>query len=317
MNNVNVLKDVVAVNLRFSTWTGRKTLDVSDLSLAGEAPPKEIVNLGSKHTTDPQALKVFNTLKRRAERVCLKVGVPFMGGYAIPTNKANEIAKELNDIAVIYEQEKRQYLIKHNQIQSDWVEKFPDYKHILLKAITPVDKVEKQISAGFSMYHLESAQGAITDVNVGLGKETTEISNSLESEVQKSARKLLDSLSSSIKPSTANVKSIAKLRERVEGLAFLDNKFKVLAKNIKRIEAQMPISGPLSTEDVNNLSGLLYRMSSEDKLQVLMTNVNSELSLEETSNTEPEEISSIGKAVTFDFGTQEAPKEKAQPTFYF
>ena len=91
-NAVSVLQDVIAIHLHFSTWTGRKILEENDLSLQGEAPPKEIINLGSKHTTDPAALKVFNTLKRRAERACLRKGIPFMGGYAIPVKDANEIA---------------------------------------------------------------------------------------------------------------------------------------------------------------------------------------------------------------------------------
>lgn len=66
--SIQTLNNVVATNLNFSIWTGRKILDNDDLSLSGEVPPREIINLGSKHTTDPKALKVFSTLKRRAER---------------------------------------------------------------------------------------------------------------------------------------------------------------------------------------------------------------------------------------------------------
>lgn len=117
----SVLNDIVAVQLNVNQWTGRKKLAENDLSLQGEVPPKEIINLGSKHTTDPKALKVFNTLKRQMERACLTIGIPFLGGYAVPSDKADELAKRLTKIVGQFELEKTAYLQKHESIQQDWI----------------------------------------------------------------------------------------------------------------------------------------------------------------------------------------------------
>ncbi|EOX3447505.1 cobalamine biosynthesis protein [Vibrio cholerae] len=271
----SVLNDIVAVQLHVSQWTGRKKLADTDLSLNGEIPPKEIINLGSKHTTDPEALKVFNTIKRRMERACLTVGIPFLGGYAVPANKADELAKLLTRETAQYAMEKMAYLHRHEAIQKDWIKKFPDYEKILIQALTPKVDVEKRISANFSMFKVQSAQASVS-VDSGLGNQVESLGQTLDADILKSAQKLLDSLAGAIQPNQTNVSSLRKLREKVEGLAFLNNRFSQLVNKIKKVESEMPIVGKLTTDEVNKLSGLLFRMSDENKLQALMQNLEQE-----------------------------------------
>ncbi|NOI32250.1 DUF3150 domain-containing protein [Vibrio coralliilyticus] len=271
----SVLNDIVAVQLHVSQWTGRKKLADTDLSLNGEAPPKEIINLGSKHTTDPEALKVFNTIKRRMERACLAVGIPFLGGYAIPSHKADELAKLLTKLTGEYELEKLEYVRKHESIQKGWIEKFPSYEKILVKALTSTTEVEKRISASFSMFQVQSAQSAVS-VDAGLSNQVDSLGQTLDADILKSAKKLLDSLTGAIQPNQTNVASLRKLREKVEGLAFLNNRFRKLVDKIKTVESAMPITGKLSTDETHKLSGLLFRMSEEDKLQTLMATLENE-----------------------------------------
>ncbi len=307
MNNPNgkavqVLNDVVAVNLQFSIWTGRKKLSENDLSLRGETPPKEVINLGSKHTTDPKALKVFNTLKRQAERKCLSVGIPFLGGYAIPSKEADNIALELAKIVARFEAEKAAYLIKHETIQKDWIENYPAYETILMKALTPVSEVENRISANFSMFKVQSAQSSVTSADVGLGSQVDSLSDNLDTDILKTSKKLLESLSSAIHPNRVNVNGLVSLREKVEGLAFLNSKFFVLVDEIRKVERHMPVAGKLSGDEVNLLSGLLFRMADKSKLEVLMTNLNQDKDLSTGSTIDSEALSFMPSepAPTFD-----------------
>ena len=322
MNNSNskavqVLNDVVAVNLQFSIWTGRKKLSENDLSLRGETPPKEVINLGSKHTTDPKALKVFNTLKRQAERKCLSVGIPFLGGYAIPSKEADNIALELAKIVARFETEKAAYLIKHETIQKEWIENYPAYETILMKALTPVSEVENRISANYSMFKVQSAQTAVTSTDVGLGSQVDSLSDNLDTDILKTSNKLLESLSSAIHPNRVNVNGLVSLREKVEGLAFLNSKFSVLVNEIRKVERHMPIAGKLSGDEVNLLSGLLYRMADKSKLEVLMTNLSHDKDLS-TGSTFDSDLVSFKPSESaplfdtddfeFDFGEPEQPQ---------
>lgn len=284
--SIQTLNNVVATNLNFSIWTGRKILDNDDLSLSGEVPPREIINLGSKHTTDPKALKVFSTLKRRAERgPCLRVGIPFMGGYAIPSDKADKLAKDLANIVDEYEQEKQAYLLKHTSIQDEWISKFPLYERILRKALTPVDVVEKRIQASFSMFRISSTD-VVTSVDTGLHNEVESLVDSLDADILKTANKLAESLSKALHPNQTNVNGLKSLREKVEGLAFLNSRFSKLVAEIKKVEAAMPVAGKLSTNDANVMSGLLYRMAEPDRLAALMSNIDSD-DLPTSTSTQP------------------------------
>lgn len=275
-NALSVLQDVIAVNIQFSIWTGRKILDENDLSLRGEVPPKEVINLGSKHTTDPKALKVFSTLKRRAERLCLSVGIPFLGGYAIPTDKADYVAQQLRNIVNAFEHEKASYLLKHEEIQAEWIKKYPVYESILTKALTPTSDVEQRIKATFSMFKIQSADHAVS-IDTGLNNQVDSLSDSLDTDILKTAKKLADSLSGAISPNQQNVRGLTALREKVEGLAFLNGRFNCLVKEIKTIEGKLPITGQLSKDETHLLSGMLFRMSDKQKLDALMTNLNENL----------------------------------------
>lgn len=282
--SIAVLNDIVAVQVKFSIWTGRKKLADTDLSLNGEVPPKEIVNLGSKHTTDPSALKAFHKLKRRAERECSRIGIPFLGGVAIPAHEATNLASKLNKIInVEFPHEKQAYLARHEGIQNSWIEQFPAYTDILSKALTPVDEVEKRINASFSMFKVGSAN--VANVDDQLGQQVEELATSLDEDILKASNSLLDKLTNAIKPNQTNVNSLKKLREKVEGLAFLNSRFNNLVTEIKRVESLMPVSGVLHVNETNALSGLLYRMSNADTLNGLMDDLEKEDSLPSRDST--------------------------------
>lgn len=291
-NTTSVLNDIVAVQLNVTQWTGRKKLDDNDLSLSGEVPPKEIINLGSKHTTDPEALKVFNTLKRRMERTCLSVGIPFLGGYAIPSNKADKMAQTLAGIVGQYELEKTAYLQKHDSIQQDWIRKFPQYEEILRKALTPTADVQNRMSASFSMFKVQSAQATVS-VDAGLSNQVDSLGQTLDADILKSSQRLLDSLVNAVQANQNNVITLSKLREKVEGLAFLNGRFAKLVNEIKKVEAAMPLTGKLNNDEVNRLSGLLFRMSDDAKLQALMGS----LDLSEQEASQPVEVPLQGDVV--------------------
>lgn len=120
----------------------------------------------------------------------------------------------------------------------------------------------------------------------GLSNQVDSLGQTLDADILKSAKKLLDSLTGAIQPNQTNVASLRKLREKVEGLAFLNSRFGKLVNKIKAVENAMPITGKLSTDETHKLSGLLFRMSDEDKLQTLMAT----LDREPTSNVEQQTV---------------------------
>ena len=95
-----ILDQVVLVKVEANIYGARKKLKKEDLVLANgsKLPPEDLASLGSKRLLDPDQLTVFNRLKKEADRICLRIGTRFLGGYAIPTAAAPDIIAELERI---------------------------------------------------------------------------------------------------------------------------------------------------------------------------------------------------------------------------
>ena len=85
-----ILDQMVLVKVDATIYGARKKLKVEDLMLVdgSKLPPEDLASLGSKRLLDPDQLSVFNRLKKEAERICLRIGTRFLGGYAIPCTAA-------------------------------------------------------------------------------------------------------------------------------------------------------------------------------------------------------------------------------------
>lgn len=301
---IKTLENVVAVQILFPIWSARKTLNATDLKL-GDAPDKDLISLGSKFTTNPKALKVFSTLKRRAERLCQKFGVSFMGGYAIPFEKADFISEGLNEIVAEFQREKAIYLQNHAEIQSKWLDQWPEFRGVLEREQITADQVSGRISATFSMFKLQPMGDGLSS---GLEEQVDQLSSTLDSDILKEANKLLSSLNSAIKPSKTNVKGLTKLKDKVEGLAFLNGKYKKLTDEISKVENQIGASYSLSFDDQTKLSGLLYRMTTPDRLNELMEQVNA-------NNTPASSMADQDSIDDFDFDFEIGkPEKETKPT---
>ena len=125
MSDVTILKSLLVTQLSVSLWSGRKKLGASDLGDA-ELPPAELASLGSKKIADPATLKIFATLKSRAVAMLDRVGVRFIGGWAIPENKASDVTTALVAIRDQFEKEKADFLADYDDAIQKWI---TDPKH--------------------------------------------------------------------------------------------------------------------------------------------------------------------------------------------
>ena len=94
VSDIRILDNLLALNLNVSLWSARRKMCQEDLGGA-ELPPEDLASLGSKRIADPENLKVFGTLKARAFNYLDRHGVRFMSGWAIPEEKAGEIAGKI------------------------------------------------------------------------------------------------------------------------------------------------------------------------------------------------------------------------------
>jgi hypothetical protein len=110
--SITTLDKLVICHIDCAIWSGRKKLRPEDLQLANgsQLPPKDVASLGSKKICDPEALAQFDRLKKEAQRLCEQVGVRFLGGYAIPDTRIDQLLPELDRIGQEFARVKQSFI---------------------------------------------------------------------------------------------------------------------------------------------------------------------------------------------------------------
>ncbi|MEI9697920.1 DUF3150 domain-containing protein [Moellerella wisconsensis] len=255
--NVQILDQLILVSLDgTSITTGRRKLKKEDLGVGADLPPDVMVSLGSKKIIDPQLINPFDRFKNQAITACLKVGIRFMGGYAIPTDKVNELVSELNIIKQGF------YGYKQEFLKADfngWINSFEEkYRAILLReAAIDLEYLDKQIQFGFSVLHITPFGNSI--VNENLIGQVKSMSDEIFEEVASTAEKYLKNVKSdAITQHTLN--PIRAIANKLQTLAFIDSTVEGLHKYISDVLNDVPTTGKIRDKHYNDVLSLLNNL---------------------------------------------------------
>ena len=182
--DITVLDNLMAINLDVNIWTARKKLTPADFGGA-ELPPEDLASLGSKKVCNPQELRVFGTLKARAVNLLDRTGVRFLGGWAIPEDKADEIVAELTVIRDDFLAAKEQFLNRYDEAVRDWISQHPGWENLIGTSTVSADYVRSRIGFKWQMFKL--LPPADDSVHQGLREEINDLGGTLFGEVAKAA----------------------------------------------------------------------------------------------------------------------------------
>lgn len=272
--DVKVLNRVICFTLDgIHLWSGRKKLRATDLKIRdGELPPSDLASLGSKKICNPDDLSVFEKLKRRAHRACEKVGIRFLGGYAVPEDKADDLAKELDALSLEFVGKKSDFITNYSQRTQDWITVHPGWEESIKSAITPVSEVDGQLSFAWHAFRVTEAVQDAGDtpaaLNSGLSKTIGGLSSQLFSEVAKMADEVMEKTLMGRESVTQRALSpIRTIRGKLAGLAFLDKRVRPVIDIIDHVMQGLPGAGKIEGVSLSALHGLVFLLSSEDRMQ--------------------------------------------------
>ncbi|SOB58155.1 conserved protein of unknown function [Pseudodesulfovibrio profundus] len=182
--DITVLDNLMALNLDVNIWTARKKLTPADFGGA-DLPPEELASLGSKKICNPQELRIFGTLKARAVNLLDRTGVRFLGGWAIPEDKADDIVSELTVIRDDFLAAKEQFLNRYDEAVRDWISQHPGWESLIGSSTVSADYVRSRIGFKWQLFKLLPP----TDdaVHQGLQDEVKDLGGTLFDEVAKAA----------------------------------------------------------------------------------------------------------------------------------
>jgi hypothetical protein len=226
-NAIKHLENLCVIHVDFDIWSGQTRLSPDDFKLGegGKIPSEKIAQLGSKKICDPAKLKGFHRLKTETRRLLLRHGMPFMNGFAVPASKADMICDELNKISAEYESLKQDFVSGYNNAVEEWIQENPEYESTIRAGALPKSAVEKRI--GFE-YQIFMIQPIIDDDPAAerLNRKIESLGDDLLDEVTTEAQNFFSkNLSGREECSITTRNTLKKIRDKVDGLSFLDSSF--------------------------------------------------------------------------------------------
>lgn len=263
-----ILDRVVLVKVDANIYGARKKLKKEDLVLAdgSKLPPEDLASLGSKRLLDPDKLTVFNRLKKEAERICLRVGTRFLGGFAVPVESAASITAELERIGLDFAAAKTEFIAGYDAAVTDWVVRHPEFAGIIEQAVDSVEFVSTRLSFDFLVVSVGLPDSLPPADIARLESKIGSLSEQMFYEISVEANQLIEQSLLGKEQVTRNaLRPIRRMRDKLDGLGFLDHRVAPVVSTIDDLLARIPNKGAIEGSLLQEILATAMLLSDPDK----------------------------------------------------
>ncbi|QPK61685.1 DUF3150 domain-containing protein [Methylomonas sp. LL1] len=263
-----ILDRVVLVKVDANIYGARKKLKKEDLVLAdgSKLPPEDLASLGSKRLLDPDKLTVFNRLKKEAERICLRVGTRFLGGFAVPVESAANITAELERIGLDFAAAKTEFIAGYDAAVTDWVVRHPEFAGIIEQAVDSVEFVSTRLSFDFLVVSVGLPESLPPADVARLESKIGSLSEQMFYEISVEANQLIEQSLLGKEQVTRNaLRPIRRMRDKLDGLGFLDHRVAPVVSTIDDLLTRIPNKGAIEGCILQEILATAMLLSDPDK----------------------------------------------------
>lgn len=263
-----ILNQIVIVMLNISLWQGRKKLRAEDLTEKGidasSLPPEKLASLGSKRIVSTEAVNSFMTLRRKAERACLSVGVRCLGGFGIPEDRLKDLKTELDEVKAKFAKDKEKFLNTYEVTVDAWATENPEWEAAIRRAVDPKAVVENQFQCNYTVFKFKAAEGA----EETLEEEVKGLRGQLSRETAQMAKTAWETtFKGKLSVTQRAINCLKAIQEKLDGLSFLDGSVGTLAQSIQTIIAQCAGKTPIEGVDLMSINGILATLMDLDRVR--------------------------------------------------
>ena len=264
-----VLDQVILVNLDVNLWSGRTKIRPQDLvAVEGKLPPSDLASLGHKKTIDPVELRPFNALKKEMERTCLEVGTRFLGGYAIPEDQFDAVAKKLQDVVTRAGHAKFKLLANYDSRIEGWITKHEKWASIIRRAVVPSAVVSSRIKFDWSAMRVAPATTGDGQVAGSAEAKANGLGSQLFQEVAQSARETYSkSYEGKSQVGQRAIRPVLAIRKKMESLRFIDRRIGPICKEVDAVLEMLPKTGDVANSEFLALRGLVILLSNDESMK--------------------------------------------------
>jgi len=263
--DIKVLDSLLALHLEVNIWTARKKLSPEDFAGA-TLPPEDLASLGSKRVCDPEALRVFGTLKARAVSLLDRHGVRFLGGWAIPESQADAIVTELEQILQDFNAAKEDFLSRYDESVRDWIAKHSGWEQIIADSTVSADYVRSRMGFIWRLYRIVPPDPA-DPVMDGLKDEVATLGQTLFGEVSKAATEAWHKcFAGKIEITRKALSPLRTIHQKLSGLSFVEPRVSPVVDLIHTAFEHLPKRGRIEGANLLMLQGLVSLLRDTDAL---------------------------------------------------
>lgn len=269
-----VLSEMFGVFVDVDIPTGRKTNLAEDLKLSKAPPEKLKISLGQKPTFNPLLVKELNTLRSQAHRVCSKLGIRFMGGYAIPNSEKKAVLEELEGIKKDFADTANEFFSKYPSEVQKWADEAGEYADAFRGAADSLEVIKAKTRFRVYSYPLGEAQ---------MHNEEEGTSNSLVSQLFREISvdaaalwrdsfhaKSVDGTAPKLRTEAtlAIVRPFDRIRSKLDGLSFIDPTINRVVNRVDEVLHAVKLAGsPVQGASLAALQGLCFVLKDETMIR--------------------------------------------------
>ena len=260
---LTITEQMSLIVLTVSLWSGRKKLRADDLDLSeDDIPPEELVSLGSKRICNPEAIRIFSTLKGQAERACLKVGTRFLGGYLVPNARIGALSSELDRLKADFARELQDFLTDYDREIGDWIDRHPEWERQLRAAVDPASQVGAKFAFRYRPLVIRPAPGQ----HQALEEDVAEIGATLFHEVAQIAGSLEKSLVGKAAMTQRALGTFRRIQQKLGVLSFVDPRIQPILDPVDGFLDRVPRTGLISGTLFQEGFGLWMLLCDEQRM---------------------------------------------------
>lgn len=256
---MTALDNIVALNLDVHIWSARKKLTPSDFGSA-DLPPEQLASLGSKRICDPKDLRIFGTLKSRAVAMLDRIGVRFLGGWAIPVDRVGEVKDGLDAIKDEFVKAKDEFVICYDEIIHEWIVNNPGWESLIAGSVVSVDYVRHRLAFNWQMFAVAATS---QPQGTGLEDEVNSLGGTLFDEIARTASDAWNkSYAGKTEVSRKALSPIRTIHSKLSGLVFVEPRVAPIVELIETALKKVKGRGPVFGANLLLVQGLLSLLQS-------------------------------------------------------
>jgi len=303
-------------NTRFWSATARITedylqslgVDINTLLNRVDSTDDTATIGGTVKIVDPKQLRPFNALRKRVERYLQTVGVRFLGGYATPLTRKDEISQNLSDFKAEFDLLLKDFIQNYRFNLNDWTYKHPEWKNLILQMAPDVNSIERRFKFDWNEYQIKPVSSNDNEddeaaVSPAEEKILNSLSDKLFDEIAKDAHDLWIRLQGRKTVKSVSINPLRQMYVKLAGLCIINPVIEpvVQAINETLCFADTSIQDHREVDALNlaGINGLLLLLSNPDSVKesgrlALEHNLDAiqyvaELEAEEEIKVQPEE----------------------------